>query len=56
MNSRDEFIEYIRPKLEIIRKSKTPAYAELGVSPAYDHTDCLIIMAQGDNSNLLEVA
>ena len=43
MNSRDEFIEYIRPKLETIKKSKSPVYAELGICPAYGHTDCLII-------------
>ena len=55
MNSKDEFIEYIRPKLETIKKSKNPVYAELGVCPAYGHTDCLI-MAQGDKSNLLGVA
>ena len=55
MNSKDEFIEYIRPKLETIKKSKNPVYAELGVCPAYGHTDCLI-MAQGDKSNLIGVA
>ena len=55
MNSRDKFIEYIRPKLEIIKKSKSPVYAELGICPAYGHTDCLII-AQGDKSNFLGVA
>ena len=55
MNSKDEFIEYIRPKLETIKKSKSPVYAELGICPAYGHTDCLI-MAQGDKSNLLGVA
>ena len=55
MNSKDEFIEYIRPKLETIRNSKSPVYAELGVCQAYGHTDCLI-MAQGDKSNLLGVA
>ena len=55
MNSKDEFIKYIRPKLEIIKKSKSPVYAELGICPAYDHTDCLI-MAQGDKSNLIGVA
>ncbi len=55
MNSKDEFIEYIRPKLETIKNSKTPVYAELGVLPAYGHNDCLI-MAQGDKSNLLGVA
>ena len=55
MNSRDEFIEYIRPKLEIIKKTKSSVYAELGICPAYGHTDCLI-MAQGDKSNLLGVA
>ena len=55
MSSREEFIEYIRPKLETIKKSKSHVYAELGVCPAYGHTDCLI-MAQGDKSNLLGVA
>ena len=55
MNSKDEFIAYIRPKLELIKKTKSSVYAELGVCPAYGHTDCLI-MAQGDKSNLLGVA
>ena len=55
MNSKDEFIEYIRPKLETIKKSKSHVYAELGICPAYGHTDCLI-MAQGGKSNLLGVA
>jgi len=55
MNSKDEFIEYIRPKLETIKKSKSSVYAELGICLAYGHTDCLII-AQGDKSNLLGVA
>ena len=55
MNSKDEFIEYIRPKLETIKKSKSPVYAELGICLAYGHTDCPII-AQGDKSNLLGVA
>ena len=55
MNSKDEFIEYIRPKLKTIKKSKSPVYAELGICPAYGHTDYLI-MAQGDKSNLLGVA
>ena len=55
MNSKDEFIEYIRPKLETIKKSKSPVYAELGICPAYGHTDCLI-MAQGDKSNLIGIA
>ena len=55
MNSKDEFMEYIRPKLETIKKTNTSVYAELGVCPAYGHTDCLII-AQGDKSNLLGVA
>ena len=55
MNSKDEFIQYIRPKLEVIKKTRSSVYAELGVCPAYGHTDCLI-MAQGHKSNLLGVA
>ena len=31
MNSKDEFIEYIRPKIETIKKTKSSVYAELGV-------------------------
>ena len=54
MNSKDEFMEYIRPKLETIKKTNSSVYAELGVCSAYGHTDCLI-MAQGDKSNLLGV-
>ena len=41
MKSRDEFIEYIRPKLETIKKSGSSVYAELGVCPAHGHTGCL---------------
>ena len=55
MNSKDEFMEYIRPKLETIKKTNSSVYAELGVCPAYGHADCLI-MSQGDKSNLLGVA
>ena len=42
MNSKDEFIEYIRTKLEIIKKSKSPVFSEIGMCPAYRHNDCLI--------------
>ena len=31
MNSKDEFIEYIRPKLKITKKTNSDVYAELGV-------------------------
>jgi len=31
MNSKDEFIEYIRTKLETIKKSKSPVFAEIGI-------------------------
>ena len=55
MNSKNEFIQYIRPKLEKIKKSNSPIYAELGICPAYGHTDCLI-MAQGNKFNLIGVA
>ena len=55
MNSKVKFIKYIRPKLEVIKKTKSAVYAELGVCPAYGHTDCFI-MAQGDKYNLLGIA
>ena len=31
MNSKDEVIEYIRPKLKITKKTNSDVYAELGV-------------------------
>ena len=31
MNSKDEFIEYIRTKLETIKKSKSPVFAEINI-------------------------
>ena len=55
MNSKNEFIEYFKTKLETIKQSKSRVYAELGICPAYGHADCLII-AQGKKSNLLGVA
>ena len=55
MNSNDEFIEYIRPKLEIIKKLRITFYAELGICQAYGHNYCLIL-AQGGKSKLLGVA
>ena len=42
MNSKDEFIEYIRPKLEVIKKTNSAVYAELGVCPAYGHKDIIL--------------
>ena len=55
MNSKDEFIEYIRTKLETIKKSKSPVFTEIGIWTAYGHNDFLM-MVQGDKSNLLGVA
>ena len=41
MNSKDEFMEYIRPKLETIKKTNSSVYAELGVCPAVSaSSDC----------------
>ena len=34
MNSKDEFKDYIRPKIETIKKSKSPVSAELRICPA----------------------
>ena len=55
MNSKDEFIEYIRLKLETIKKNQESCLCRIRYLPTYGHTDCLII-AQGEKSNLLGVA
>ena len=49
------FVLFNKKKLEAIKILKIAVYAELGLRPAYGHTDCLI-MPQGDKSNLLGVA
>ena len=54
MNSKDKFIEYTRPKLEI-KKPRVLFMPNQASAQPMDILDCLI-MAQGDKSNLLGVA
>jgi hypothetical protein len=52
INGKKEFIEYIRPKLRIIKISNAVIFAELAELNAYGQKDCVLI-AQNDKNNLV---
>ena len=53
--SKQEFLEYIRPKLETIRTSGTTVFAEMGEVWAYfEHRPC-VVLAQGSKEDLVGI-
>jgi len=54
IESKTEYLEYIAPKLEAIRKSGGTAWAEMGWLDREFPGPC-VVMAQGDKDNLLAV-
>ncbi len=54
IESKSEYLNYIVPKLEAIRKSGTVAWAEMGWLDCEIPGQCVVI-AQGDRNNLLAV-
>ena len=54
IESKSEYLEYITPKLEAIRKSGAEAWAEMGWLDREFPGPC-VVMAQGDKDNLLAV-
>jgi hypothetical protein len=54
IDSKSEYLNYIIPKLEAIRKSGTVAWAEMGWLDRETPGPCVVI-AQGDRDNLLAV-
>lgn len=55
ITSKEDFIRYIRDKLETIAKSNSPVFAELGELDAYGHKKC-VVLAQGTKDNLIGTA
>ena len=53
LKSKQEFIEYIVPKLETIRNSGFTTFGEMGTVIAYGKRQPCVIMAQNDKSNLI---
>ncbi|MBL6771459.1 MAG: nuclear transport factor 2 family protein [Rhizobiales bacterium] len=53
LESKQEFLDYIYPKLKTIREANTTVFAEMGTLSAYGrvHQPC-VVMAQNDRENL----
>ena len=52
IKSREEYLAYIRPKLETIRQSDSPVWAEIGELTEYPFGPC-VVLAQGDRDSLV---
>ena len=52
ITSKQEYLDYIRPKLEAIAKSGAKVYAEMAVHDGWGGDPC-VVMAQGSPSNLV---
>ncbi len=52
ITSKQEYLGYIRPKLEAIAKSGAKVYAEMAVHDGWGGEPC-VVMAQGSPSNLV---
>jgi len=53
--SRQQFLDYIRPKLETIARIKATVCAEMGSINAYGRHQPCAVLAQGDKSNLVGI-
>ena len=51
LTSKQQYLDYIRPKLEAIKASGNRVWAELAELQSYPGGPCLV-MAQGDKSNI----
>lgn len=51
ITSKQQYLDYVRPKLQAIRASGDRVWAELGELQAYPGGPCLV-MAQGDKNNI----
>jgi hypothetical protein len=54
LQSKQAYIDYIRPKLIAVKKSGRPVYAEMGQLPAPHEGPC-VVLAQGGPESLLGV-
>ena len=53
LESKAAFLEYIRPKLETVKRSNATVYAELGRVAAYGREQACVILAQNSPENLV---
>ena len=50
--SKQEFLDYMKPKLLSIKQSGSRAYAEIAVVQAWGHDEC-VVTAEGEIDNLI---
>jgi hypothetical protein len=50
--SKPEFLDYIKPMLDSIKRSSARVYAEIAYANAWGHDEC-VVTAEGDKENLL---
>ncbi|MDG2196831.1 MAG: nuclear transport factor 2 family protein [SAR324 cluster bacterium] len=53
LESKQEFLEYIYPKLKTIREANATVFAEMGTVSAYKPEQPCVIMAQNEKDNLV---
>ena len=53
LESKQEFLDYIRPNLQTIRKAGATVFAEMGMVLAYGNRQPYVIVAQDSPENLL---
>ena len=55
LKSKQEFLEYIRPKLQTIREAGATVFAEMGVVLAYGKRQPCVVVAQNSPENLVSL-
>lgn len=53
LESKQAFLDYIRPKLQTIQKAGATVYAEMGMVSAYGHHQPCVVLALNNKDNLV---
>lgn len=53
LDSKQAFLDYIRPKLQTIARANAPVFAEMGMVSAYGENQPCVVLAQNDKSKLV---
>lgn len=53
LESKQAFLDYIRPKLKTVQQSNATVFAEMGKVSAYEKNKSCVILAQNDRGNLV---
>ena len=53
LESKQEFLDYIRPKLQTIKNSGATVFAEMGTVHAYGQSQPCVVLAQNRKENLV---